>query len=290
MLRKYANFCYYHVGSYVLPYEDYFKGLDPILSKADLEFSLLEYLSMALMTVLIVFSASSIALGAMMTLSRGVTGFFTAIIIAILSSSATLVMFFLVPSIIIRNRASKINDTLPFAVMYLSTLAGTGTSIPDIFKHLSEVEEYDEVAKESEKIVRDIETFGMDLSEALKRAADRTPSEDFEELLWGMNHVLTTGGELREFLKLRAESLMDDYRMRVEEFSDQLSLIIEMYITVVIVGSILFTSMSIVMGAFTELSPNIIVVIQLLTVLFAIPFITGAVIILIRGLAPGGVR
>jgi len=51
-------------------------------------------------------------------------------------------------------------------------LAGTGTSIPELFRILGqETEEYGEIAKEAEKISRDIETFGMDVSEALEKAA-----------------------------------------------------------------------------------------------------------------------
>ncbi|MFB6147703.1 MAG: type II secretion system F family protein, partial [Candidatus Nanohaloarchaea archaeon] len=167
---------------------------------------------------------------------------------------------------------------------------GTGTSMEEIFSVLAEQDEYGEVADEAEKISRDINTFGMDISEALKKAADRTPSSDFKELMWGMNHVITSGGSLRDFLQERAQTLMNDYQRRVEEFADQLGLLVEMYITLVIVGSIIFTSMSAVMSSFTSMSGNFIVTLQMLAIFVVLPLISGMFIILVRGLSPGGVR
>jgi flagellar protein FlaJ len=178
---------------------------------------------------------------------------------------------------------------MPFATMYLSTLAGTGNSVSEIFTKLADVEEYDEIATEAEKISRDIETLGMDVSEALERGADRTPSEDFEDLLRGLEHVITTGGSVREFLNQRSDALMDDYQRRIEKFADQLGLLVEMYITVVIVGSIIFTAMSAIMSSFTGLDPTIIVAIQVILVFFGLPVITGMFIIFIKGISPGGV-
>jgi flagellar protein FlaJ len=199
--------------------------------------------------------------------------------------------FYIYPSLIMKSRGSKIRDTLPFATMYLSTLAGTGTSLPEIFKNLAEVDEYGEVSEEAEKISRDIETFGMDVSEALERAANRTPSEDFKELMWGINHVITTGGSLQEFLQERSDKLMDDYQRRIEEFSEQLSLLVEMYITLIIVGSIIFTSMSAVMSSFSSsISPSMLVNIQVAAIFFGLPIISGMFIILVDGMSPGGIR
>lgn len=289
MLRDYANFCYDQVGAFVLPYLEYFEGLRPQLAKANLEVSLPEYVSMMVFTTLMTAISIITLIGSLMILQSGIAGLLMAFTLSIVSMPISIVLFYLYPSIRIKNRASKIRDTLPFATMYLSTLAGTGTSLPEIFKNLSKVEEYGEVSKEAEQITRDIETFGMDITEALRRAAERTPSEDFEELIWGINHVITTGGSLREFLKQRSGKLMNDYERRVREFADNLSLLVEMYITVVVVGSIIFTSMSAVMSSFTAMDPSFIVAIQVVAIFFGLPLISAMFIILIQGMAPGGV-
>ncbi len=291
MLEEYADFCYGLVGSYSLYLIDYFESLRPKLSKANIEITLPEYISMILISSLISLLVSIFVIGGLMVLSMGISGMVIGLALGLVAAVFTTASFYFYPILIVRSRASKIRDTLPFATMYLSTLAGTGTPLPQIFKNLSEVDEYGEVSKEAEKISRDIETFGMDVNEALERAANRTPSEDFKELMWGMNHILTTGGSLREFLKQRSDKLMDDYQRRIEEFAKNLSLLVEMYITVIIVGSIIFTSMSAVISSFSpNMSPNLLVNVQVAAIFFGLPVISGMFIILVDGLSPGGIR
>lgn len=291
MLEDYANFCYDQIGSYTLDYIDYFEDLRPQLSKANIPISLPEYISMMIFSALGVFIFSFFVFGTVLALTGGLSGFILGIVMSIIFSAGSLVGFYLYPSVLIKQRASKIRDSLPFATMYMSTLAGTGTSLPELFRILGkETEEYGEIAKEAEKISRDIETFGMDVSEALEKAANRTPSKDFKELIWGLNHTITSGGSLRSFLHERSESLMNDYQRRVESFAEQLSLLVEMYITVVIVGSIVFTSMSVVMSSFTSYSGQNIVLIQIAAIFFGLPIISGMFILLVKGMAPGGIR
>lgn len=291
MLEEYANFCYTQIGSYTLEYINYFEDLRPQLSKANIPISLPEYVSMMIFSTLGVSVFTFFVFGTTLALTSGLSGFILGIILSIVFSVASLLGFYLYPSILIKQRASKIRDSLPFATMYMSTLAGTGTSIPELFRILGEEhDEYGEIANEAEKISRDIETFGMDISEALEKAADRTPSEDFKELLWGLNHTITSGGSLRSFLHERSETLMNDYQRRVESFAEQLSLLVEMYITVVIVGSIVFTSMSVVMSSFTSYSGENIVLIQIAAIFLGLPIISGMFILLVKGMAPGGIR
>lgn len=291
MIEEYAEFCYGQVGNYALEYIDYFQDLRPQLDKANINVSLPEYISTMFFTSFLVSIVTLILLGTVLSLSAGATGFILAMALSLVAAALSFVSFYLYPEILIKRRASKMKNTLPFATMYLSTLAGTGTSVPRLFRVLSQVEEYGEVTNEAEKISRDIETFNMDAQEAIRRAAERSPSREFKELMWGINHAMSSGGSLRSFLRERADRLMDQYRRRVEEFAEQLSLLVEMYITVVIVGSIIFTAMSVVLSTFAQgIEPNTIVVIQILSVFLGLPIISGMFILLVSALAPGGVR
>jgi len=291
MLEQYSDFCYDQVGGYALNYLQHFEELREHLNKANIDITLPEYVSMLFFTTGVTGLGTFLFLGTLFTLSMGASGIVFALFISIISSLLTGFGFYLYPKIMMKSRASKIRDTLPFATMYLATLSGTGTSLPEIFKNLAEVDEYGEVSKEAEKISRDIETFGMDVGEALERAANRTPSDDFKELVWGINHVITTGGSLKKFLKQRSDKLMDDYQRRIQDFSETLSLLVEMYITVIIVGSIIFTSMSAVISSISSnISPSLLVNIQVAFIFFGIPIISGMFILLVDGMSPGGIR
>ncbi|MFB6116328.1 MAG: type II secretion system F family protein [Candidatus Nanosalina sp.] len=288
-LEDYAEFCYDQTGSVALKIVPYAQGFKMILNQANIDISLPEYIAMTFfttgMTALTVFSM----FGMIFFLGSGISGIFTAFFISLFVSIITAAMFYFWPKTVISSRASVIRDMMPFATMYLSTLAGTGSSVSEIFGQLAEVDEYDEVAEEASKISRDIETLGMDVSEALERGAERTPSEDFEDLLRGLEHVITTGGSVRDFLQQRSDALMDDYERRIEKFADQLGLLVEMYITIVIVGSIIFTAMSAIMSSFTGFDPTLIVALQVVLVFLGLPIITGMFIIFIKGIAPGGI-
>ncbi|PSG99588.1 MAG: hypothetical protein BRC28_04005 [Nanohaloarchaea archaeon SW_4_43_9] len=268
MLEKYASFCYDQIGVYALEFVDYFKDLRPQL----------------------VFVGSLFILCTVLSLMMGLSGFILGITLSIVLPTGVLVATYLYPAIVIKQRASEIRDSLPFATMYMATLAGTGTSMSEVFRNMAEVKQYGEVSKEAEKISKDVETFGMDMSKALQRAAERTPSENFKDLMWGMNHAMTSGGSMKSFLQERSQTLMKDYQRRIESFSEQLSLLVEMYITVVIVGSIVFTSMSAVMSSFTSMSGEFIVLIQILAMFVGLPLVSGMFILMVRGMAPGGIR
>jgi flagellar protein FlaJ len=107
--------------------------------------------------------------------------------------------------------------------------------------------------------------------------------------MYGMIHALNTGGELRTFLEERSDKLISDYERRIEEFSDKLSLLVEMYITVVIVGSIIFTSLSVVFSSVTQLETGTIVTIQVVAIFFGLPMISGMFILLVGGISPEGI-
>jgi len=289
MLQEYADFCYNQIGSYALDYEEMFQDLRPQLKKANIRVSLPEYLSAAFFSAGAASAFSLLVLGAFLVLSLGASGLILAPFVALVVGVLALGGFYLYPSIIISSRSSKIDDLLPFATVYLSTLAGTGTPVSEMFRVLGEQDEYGEVAEEARRISRDLHTFNMDTAQAMQRAADRTPSDDFKDLMYGMIHALNTGGELRQFLEQRSDKLIEDYERRVEEFSDKLSLLVEMYITVVIVGSIIFTSMSVVFSAATQLDASVIVTIQVMSVLFGLPMVSGLFILLVEGISPEGI-
>lgn len=289
MLEEYADFCYDQVGEYSLEYIDYFEDLDQKLVKAGLNISLPEYVSVLLFSTLAAAVTGLVVFPLVFLIIHGLIGLIYGLGATIILTAITFVGIYSYPNIVIGDRRAKIRDTLPFATLYMSTMAGTGTEPAKIFKSLSKREEYGEVAEEAAKIHQDVETFGTDISLALKKAAKRSPSEDFEDLMWGLNNVITSGGDMRSFLEERSQSLMDDYEQRVQEFGRKLGLLVQIYVTLVILGSIVFISMSVVMTTFTGAAANLIVLIQVLAIFLGLPIISLIFIIMVEGITPGGV-
>jgi flagellar protein FlaJ len=289
----YAHLAKQYFSNYALKISDYFRDIKTDLQMADMQYTLVEYLSMALMsgaiTFILVTPLLSVLVGASVGsvpgfISGMITGLFGGLFLAVI----VFMGFYVYPSIQVSIRKENINHHLPFATMYLSTVAGTGTPPAAMFKLLGEFEEYGEVSSESAKIARDVYSFGADLDQALRSAAERTPSDKFKELLWGINSVLTTGGDLRSFLREKTDSFMRDYRRELDKFTDTLSLLVEMYITLVIVGSVFLMILSTIMSALGSDSGGTFMAlsIQLGTVIFVLPLAAIMFIIIVKGTSP----
>ncbi|TRO61957.1 hypothetical protein E2P64_00275 [Candidatus Bathyarchaeota archaeon] len=177
----------------------------------------------------------------------------------------------------------NIMNNLPFATIYLTTLSGSGMNSFQMFKILSHFKEFGEVSKEAQRIVRDVELLGIDVATALERAADRTPSSQLRELLWGMRSTVTTGGDMNNFLIEKSRSYMGDYRRFLDKFVDQLSILMEVYITAVVVGSIFFIIMGTILGLMGGGEPLILI---RLLIYVGIPIMSVMFMVLIAGMSP----
>ncbi len=159
---------------------------------------------------------------------------------------------FLYPDLVISDKNRNIAANLPFVTIYMATLASSGMTPLAIFKALASFEEFGEVSKEAKKIVREVELLGRDLLTAMENAASRTPNTAFKELLWGMRSTIMSGGNLTAYLVEKARTYSENFRNYLDRYISQLSLITEIYITLIVVGSIFMVIMSIILGFLGE--------------------------------------
>lgn len=288
--RRFVALANEYFSPFALKIQEYFKDVEDDLGRADINLTLTEYLSVALMAAITIFVVITPLVSLIIGISLGsitgiIAGLITGLFIGIFLSVGAFMGFYLYPTIVMQQRRENINHNLPFAAMYLSTVAGTGTPPAAMFKLLGNFDEYGEVSREAAKIARDVYTFGADLDEAITRAAERTPSEKFKELLWGMNSVITTGGDMDEYLKNKTDAYMRDYRRELDKFTDTLSLLVEMYITLVIVGSVFLMILSTIMSALGS-SQMMVLTVQLATVFFVLPLAAVMFIIIVKSSSP----
>lgn len=277
-------------GGYAGLIENYFQDTKKELQKADIKYTLIQYLSMALMTATITFVISTPFISAIVGLMQGnITGILAGLIagffLGSLLGTAAFAGFYVYPSIEVARRRDNINHHLPFATLYLSTVASSGNPPAAMFKLLGQFEEYGEVSKEAKKISGDVYNFGADVEQAINSAAKRTPSDKFKNFLWGMNSVVSTGGNLKSYLSEKASEFMRDYRRELDKFTDLLSLLVEMYITIVIVGSVFLIILSTIMSALGG-GQAIVIGIQTATIFLVLPAASIIFIVIVKGASP----
>jgi flagellar protein FlaJ len=117
-----------------------------------------------------------------------------------------------------------------------------------IFRLISQFKEYGEVAKEMEKIVRNVDTFGIDPLTAVKEVAERTPSENLKQILLGFVTTTESGGNIKTFLKNVGTQALFEWRIKREKFLQQLSAYAEFYTGLLIAAPLFIIAIFAVMN------------------------------------------
>lgn len=268
------------------------EDLKPDLLKSDIGFSLREYGCVALMTAVLIFTIEF----PLLSFIAGILPTFPPLMALLFSFTISigftimiLFFFYIYPSMKAGSRAEKIDYSLPFATTYLATISGSGSPPTTLFRILSQFEEYKTITEEAKKIHRNVELFGMTIIKALSKAARESPSKKFKELLWGVITTTRTGGDLTTFLHEKSRAFMKDYERDLNQYSNNLSTFLQIYLTLIIVGSIFFIIITSIMSAFGlgKTMGSLIVMAQFSTVFIMLPAISLGFIWLLKSTYPG---
>ena len=128
----------------------------------------------------------------------------------------------------------RLDQELPFAVIHMSAISGSGIAPSEIFRIIGGGKEYPYLRKEIRKILNQINLYGYDLVTAISNVAKNTSSAKFSELLSGLVTTINSGGNLKEFFEKRAETLLTTYRLEREKATRVAETFMDIYISVVI--------------------------------------------------------
>lgn len=273
-------------GKYIDPIESVFIDVQDDLRKAGIKFTLKEYLSLAIFTVVLTFFFETVLMSFIFSL-LGVSPLYSVLLSFTLSSSISGIIFFLFysyPATSAKNRERKIDKALPFGVSYLASISSGKVTPITMFRTISMFKEYGELAEEAKTIVKNVENFGMTLSASIKRQAERTPSKNLKDVLWGINTTLLSGGDITGFLKEKTQELMEKQKRDIRKYSQDLSLFIEIYLTLIITGSIFFIVLSSIISTMTGGMEAVAV--QTFVVFLLLPAISSGFILLIKSISP----
>ena len=251
MLKALAKFAYRLFGRYVYHHREKYLPIQEELKRARLPYSLDEYISLSILLSIIaffVFFLCSLALSWSFPLTiRLLLSFVSGI------GGALFTFFYMLnyPSIAAINRASSIDEVLPYAVMHMSTLAGTSIPPHEIFRIMGKIKEYGEVARECSIIYRDIVVLGKDIFTVLSEAAKNSPSRAWAEVLWGISSTLRTGGSLRNYLYMKSRELRTLLERKEREAVEATNLLTEVYLIIFVLGPLLAAIMLLLASMFT---------------------------------------
>ena len=275
-------------GGMVGPYVNYFGGLNSNLKKGMFRSTVQEYLSYLLFFSMLAFLVSVVTGSLLISVSLAYSGggaaiysYTLAIISSFIISGAVFAAGYYYPTMKANNLKTQIDRGLPFAVFYMATTASSGIHPLDVFRALSMRRGV--IGREASKIYSYVKTLGMNLNDAMAKVANNTPSPSFADLLWGMISVITTGGSLEDYLNNKTRTFMNQYRRSLNDYAKQIALYTEIYITLVMVGSLFFIVLTAIMSPLGGMD---ILMLQTFVVFILTPLVSVGFIILLKGTSP----
>jgi len=142
--------------------------------------------------------------------------------------------FYIYPSTEAKSISRKIESELPFIVIHMGSISGSGIEPTQIFKIVGLSKDYVNTGGEIKKLLNQINIYGSDLVSALKIVAKGTASQRLSELFNGLATTINSGGDLKTYFEKRAETLLLAYRIERENFTKVAETFMDIYISLVI--------------------------------------------------------
>lgn len=248
-----------------------FRDLDSSLQSAGLKISFKAYVSLTVLTAMLISVVVLIFVPCLFILLFNMP-FLPALLFGVgsglFAGAFSVIGFYFYPIYRADKLKRELEDELPFTAGYMAILASAGVSPERTFYSLSNLSVPLAVSTEAKDIVRNVNLFGLDIISALQEASKRTPSKRFHEMLEGFISTIHSGSNLAAYLREKSGQYMKLKRMSLRKFSDTLSTLAEFYVALLVTGPLLLVIMLAVMamlggGSLGILSPDLIL--QILT-------------------------
>jgi len=250
-LEKPTAMVYQLMGDKSARFLPLFKDLDLNLQKSGLKVNFKAYVSLtivasflitlpvSIVTSLLLFSILNMPIVSVLLFGVGV---------ALFTWVLSILGFYLYPIYRADERKRELDDELPFTAGYMAILASAGVSPEKIFYSLSTLKSPLAASSEARDAVKHINLFGLDVISALEKVSSRTPSEKLRDTIEGMISTIHTGGNLGAFLREKFKTYMKLKRLALKKYADNLSVLSEVYVTLLLTGPLLLIIMLSVMA------------------------------------------
>ncbi len=239
-----------------------FKSLSNQLKKANIDILFATYISMILLTTLISLIVSFFIMIFFVFFQLDLTGsiiapftgnyllrFAELLWIPIIIPAIAFFAVYFYPRTEKNSLAKKIERELPFAVIHMSAVSGSGIEPSELFRIIGMSKEYPYLKKEFRKVLNQINLYGYDLVTALNNVSKTTPSSKLSELFAGLGTTITSGSEMQNFFEKRSETLLVAYRLEREKYTKMAETFMDIYISVVIAAPMILMIMLVMIFA-----------------------------------------
>jgi len=173
-------------------------------------------------------------------------------LVSVLPPFITLTMGILIPKLIVSNKISGLKNEIPYASMYLSVMTSGGLSPYAGLLRLRNTDLLPRLKEEIDRIVRITLSTGIDPVSAMAKAAKDLNLKEYSQLLLGYASTMKTGGDVLHYLYSQTESMFKRMALRIKVMGDRMSLLMEGYTIIAILGALGIYVMFIISLSFPE--------------------------------------
>ena len=220
--------------------EPYFQKLFNDLKESGFKILSKTYVSMIMFSAVIAAIAGTLLASTLFThpfiplqIARG-------IMIGISAGAATGAFMYVYPSNVAGSKRGAMKSELPFMLIHMSAVAGSGAKPIAMFQTLLLSKDYPALSPDVKKIINYVNVFGYDLSTSLRLVSMTTASPEFKDILNGMINTISSGGDMKQFLSSVSQDSLSVYQMERRKSVEVIATYSDVYTALLIAAPLLF--------------------------------------------------
>jgi pilus assembly protein TadC len=224
----------------------FFGDIQESLYKANILMPASKYIAISVGVGVIVGAVFALLSAVLLSTMIGVTGGVLGIVLFAPAFFFTLMFAKIYPNSKIKGRSDSFGREMPFALRHMATQLSSGSGLLETMRSVS-VSDYGVLSEEFKKAILEIER-GATIEEAFERMNIRIDSPGLKKASRQISSTLRTGGNLANTLKIIAEEVATEMRMKLKDFIQVLNTFSLMYMFITVVAPVLITTLVIAMG------------------------------------------
>ncbi len=237
-------------SGYTRGFTSFFKDIQEDLYKANILMPASKYIALSLGISAIAAALSWVIFSILLASLIGVSGLAIGVVLAVLVFFFVLMFAKMYPRSKVSGRSDSFSRELPFALRHMATQLTSGSGLLETMRSVS-LSDYGVLSEEFRRAIMEIER-GATIEESYERMNLRIDSPGLKKSSRQIISTLRTGGNLANTLKVIAEEVSTEMRMKLKDFIQVLNTFTLMYMFAVVIAPVLITTLVIAMGIATQ--------------------------------------
>lgn len=224
----------------------FFANIQEELYKANILMPASKYIAFSIGISAIIAVFAGIIISIILASTIGTSGGLIGLVLAIPVFLVALIIAKIYPRTKVRGRSDAFSRELPFALRHMATQLTSGSGLLETMRSVS-LSDYGVLSEEFRRAILEIER-GATIEDAYERMNLRIDSPGLKKTSRQITSTLRTGGNLANTLKIIAEDVSTEMRMKLKDFVQTLNMFGMMFMFIVVVAPVLMTTLVIAMG------------------------------------------